>query len=383
MDKKIEKDPLIDKNNFILNNLNNIKYNEKKINYGINLLKIYSTINVIILHINSYSKLIYLSSNSIKYRLIWSLEILAFWAVNGFGLISGFISYKKYKFSNLFYIWIEVLFYSVSISIILYLRKEISLEDLILSFFPLLIKRHWYVNAYFSMYVFLPFIVEGIKNLNKNIVRNITIFFFAYFSFYNLIAKILKKKEYNFLNNGYSPTWLTILYIIGAYFGKNIINIKNKETYIYYLFWFLLYFFFSIFTIIIYLKKNVLKYIPNNLFVSYISPTILLQAISLLMIFSKINIQKNLAKKIISFFSSLNFSAILIHGRLFQTKNIITKKFFYQIKNLNEDYLLFKIYSIAIIIYIICIFIDYFRFLLFKLLKIKYFCELIGKNLNI
>jgi hypothetical protein len=63
------------------------------------------------------------------------------------------------------YIWTEVFFYSIFISIILFLTKEISQIQLIYSLFPLLIKRHWYVNAYFSMYIILPFINEGIKNL--------------------------------------------------------------------------------------------------------------------------------------------------------------------------------------------------------------------------
>ena len=336
MDKREEKS-LIENNVLIFNNLNYIKPIENKRNYGIDIFKILSTINVIILHINKHSDLIFLPPKSSKYRIIWNLEISAYWAVNGFGLISGFINYKKYKFSNLFYIWIEVLFYSVSISFILFMKKEISLNQLLISFFPLLIKRHWYINAYFSMYLFLPFIIEGIKNIKKNIFRN-------------------------------------------TYFGKNVINIENKEKFIYYIFWILIYIFLSIFTLIIFLKKNILNSLSNNLFVDYISPTILLQAISLLMFFSKFKIQKNLTKKIISFFSSLNFSAILIHGRLFQTKNIVTKTFFNLVRNLNEDYLFIKIYSMAIFIYILCIFIDYFRFLLFKLLKIRYFCQLIEKK---
>lgn len=181
MDKREEKS-LIENNVLIFNNLNYIKPIENKRNYGIDIFKILSTINVIILHINKHSDLIFLPPKSSKYRIIWNLEISAYWAVNGFGLISGFINYKKYKFSNLFYIWIEVLFYSVSISFILFMKKEISLNQLLISFFPLLIKRHWYINAYFSMYLFLPFIIEGIKNIKKNIFRNIIIFFCIFFT---------------------------------------------------------------------------------------------------------------------------------------------------------------------------------------------------------
>lgn len=171
MEKK-EKKSLIGNKDLFKSDFNNKQYIGKKRNYGIDLFKILSTINVVILHINSHSGLLRLKSDLSKYRLIWLLEIFTFWGVNGFGLISGFVGYKKYKYSNLIYIWIEVFFYSIVISFILLFTNEISYKEVIYSFFPILIKRHWYVNAYFSMYLFLPFINEGIKNINKNILRN-------------------------------------------------------------------------------------------------------------------------------------------------------------------------------------------------------------------
>ena len=37
------------------------------------------------------------------------------WNTNGFILISGIVGYKTKKYSNLFYLWLTVLFYSVGI----------------------------------------------------------------------------------------------------------------------------------------------------------------------------------------------------------------------------------------------------------------------------
>ena len=68
------------------------------------------------MHFNLHGKLFNLKHSSHKFKEIWCLEILSYWGVNGFGLISGFVGYKKYKFSNLLYIWIEVFFYSILIS---------------------------------------------------------------------------------------------------------------------------------------------------------------------------------------------------------------------------------------------------------------------------
>ena len=224
------------------------------------------------------------------------------------------------------------------------------------------------------MYLFLPLINEGIKYLKKYIFRNIVIFFILFFSFYNIIAKLFNKNEISFLNNGYSTTWITILYIIGGYFGKYE---KKNDKKINFFFWIFIYLFSSFFTIGIYLRISKLKFnIPNDLFISYLSPTILLQDISLLKFFSKLEIHNNLIKKVILFLNPLNFSVILIHGRLFPTNNVLVKKFFNLIRNYNENVFLI-IYLFGIYIYIICILFDYLRLFLFKLLKIRYFCVLI------
>ena len=120
------------------------------------------------------------------------------------------------------------------------------------------------------------------------------------------------------------------------------------------------------------LKKNIS--IKKDLFIDYLSPTILIQAISLILLFSKLNIKNKWVIKIISFFTPLTFNITLIHLRLFMEDIPIIKNFFGWINGLKPSFIFFKIYSIGIIIYIICGFIDYIRLLLFSLLKIKKIC---------
>ena len=119
--------------------------------------------------------------------------------------------------------------------------------------------------------------------------------------------------------------------------------------------------------------------IQKKLFISYISPTMVMQALALVMIFSKLKIQNKFLIKIISFLTPLNFSAQLIHARFFQTKIKIIKSLFSWVIKFNEKNLFFKIYVVGIIVYFICIFIDYIRFLIFKLLKIRNFALFIEK----
>ena len=203
-------------------------------------------INIINIHLNIFSRLLFLEFSSPKYKEIWRLEVFCYPALNCFGLISGIVGYAKFKFSNLIYIWFTVFFYSISISSYLFIIKNgINEKSIILSLFPILIKRHWYFNAYFYMYLLLPFINFGINSLNRIFHKNSIIFFIFFYSFYYLIAKIVDiDSNFNFLNDGYSSLWLILLYIIGANFGKYIIN-NDQYKNTFFLFSYLLIFFFQ------------------------------------------------------------------------------------------------------------------------------------------
>ena len=105
-----------------------------------------------------------------QFKKLKLLHILLFWHNNGFIFISGFIGYKSHKYSNLFYLWISVFFYSVIIHIIYlkYKPKIVKDDKLYYSFFPIIFNRYWFFTAYFGMYLFLPIINKGIAYLNKS-----------------------------------------------------------------------------------------------------------------------------------------------------------------------------------------------------------------------
>jgi surface polysaccharide O-acyltransferase-like enzyme len=370
----------------ILSNMNHLKKDDKnnyqtiKRNYGIDLLRIISMINIINLHINLFSGQLSLNYTSPKFYSIWRSEVFSFCAVDCFGLISGIVGYKRYKFSNLIYIWIQLCFYSTSISLFLFIKNQINIKDLILSLFPILIKRHWYINAYFSMNLLLPFINHGINSLNRKIYKNLIIFFIFFFSFHNFIAIIFGDNNCHFLLNGYSSMWLTILYIIGAFYGKYILINKNTIDIISFILYILIYISCSFLSSEIKFKLIKKKSKKPNILISYNSPTILFQAISLILCISRINIKNTFTQKIISFFTPLNLSALFIHSRLFRTRIKIIKSLFKFVNEFRSDKIFFKIYGLSIIIYFLCIFIDYFRLIFFKLFKVREFCLLLEKK---
>lgn len=360
-----------------INKNNEIKSPIRERNYGIDFLKIFAMINIIVLHINLVSKELNYNYYSPKFRTVWLSEIMAYWGVNVFGIISGIVGYKKYKISNLIFLWFQTFFYSTTMSFYNYIKynTEERKKRLALSFFPIYSGSHWYICAYFCMYPFLLIINNGINNISRVSFRNVLIIIICFYSIYDIIITIIfKKNDYNFLKLGYSPNWLIILYILGAYLRKYIIFSTKNIKIIFHIFWLLVYFcssFFSYVTFIILLTKNK---IYCRVFISYISPTILIQSISLILIFSRLNITNNIIKTIISFFTPLTFNVTLLHLRILKEKYFFSIKFGEYLKKLYPKFLFFKIYGLATLIYLLCAFIDYFRFILFKRLKIREFC---------
>jgi hypothetical protein len=178
---------------------------------------------------------------------------------------------------------------------------------------------------------------------------------------------------------GYSSMWLTILYIIGAYFGKYIIINKNKTGIMHLFPYFLIFIFCSFLSSEIKFKLMIIKSkIPNGILICYLSPTILFQAISLIIFFSRINITNKCIIKIISFLTPLTFNVLLIHCRVFDTNK---KPIKYIMNGFSKNNIFCKVYGLSISIYFLCVFIDYFRLIIFKSLKIREFCISLEKKI--
>ena len=129
--------------------------------------------------------------------------------------------------------------------------------------------------------------------------------------------------------------------IVGGYLGKFVINhISNSMFNILYIFiYFIISFITSEWTFNVKIKNK----FNNRALLQYFSPTIVIQALSLIFFFSKLKITNKYLIKLILFFNPLNFNVTLIHA--------------------------------------ICASIDYFRYLIFKILKIKNICILIEKKI--
>jgi len=115
--------------------------------------------------------------------------------------------------------------------------------------------------------------------------------------------------------------------------------------------------------------------------VDYTAPSSVIIAIIFINIFSDFNIENKYIVKIISFFAPLSFGVYLLHNHVLVRDNIIKNYFLYILKYKSFKLIFGEIYC-SIKVFLICSIIDYGRYILFKLLKIRELCILIEKFIN-
>ena len=151
---------------------------------------------------------------SIKYEIYWFLKIASYCAVNCYGMISGYVMYdKKFKYSNIIYLYFQVLFYTLTIGAIFYFIMPdcVSKKQMIQYLIPIF-NCYWYFTAYFALFFIIPFLNKMIKNLSD---KEVKILLITITVIYSALPTLFYNQIFN-LNAGYSFIWLMFLYLTGA-----------------------------------------------------------------------------------------------------------------------------------------------------------------------
>lgn len=133
--------------------------------------------------------------------------------VNCFLLISGFflISKKNRSVKSILKIWIQMLFYSIMIPLLMYTlgRGNITVKTLITAVLPVTSLTWDYASAYFVLMLFVPFYNGFLQGLNKKEFEKLLA---VYFCCWCLIPTITGQSfESNYL------IWMFVVYSCGAY----------------------------------------------------------------------------------------------------------------------------------------------------------------------
>ena len=350
--------------------------NKKERNAGVDLCRILGMIDIIINHIVAREFLKRKYPNYLKYFKL--IEILTQWHISNFGIISGIVGFKTNKYSNLLYLYLCVLFYSLTIHyiIIKFFKNNyaiiINKRHLRNYYFPVIANDYWYFSTYCKMHLFLPLINKGLSLIYKDELRIIILNMMGLL----FIWKDLMSQNPEKFCSRTSTTTLLVDFILGAYIGKYHLNYERNKNIFYYLFLIIIVCSTSYITYYLRLYNgiNTFKLILKKLFCNKTnSIEMILESTSIILIFIKIKYNR-LICKIISFFGSLSFSAYLIHNHMDIRPILYVYLFENSSSSLSYGILIILVIVKGTLIFIICIFIDYFRFLLFSIFRIRQIC---------
>lgn len=346
---------------------------KKDRNYGIDLLKMLSMFMVVLLHILGYSQLQNSAeqTDKISYLSVCFLAFSACCAVNLFSMVTGYlVSEKKFKYRKIIPLWLQVIFYSIGIMLVFILAGSSVLPKTMLKLiFPISARVYWYATSYFCLFFFIPFLNILIKSLSK---KQFTILIITIFVFFSVVPTITAADTFNVFG-GYSPLWLSCMYLFGAFIRKYNVAANLKATYA-----FLMYI--SV-VILSFIFKAVPGIIQNNIITSklsafgdilyqYTSPTVILSAFALFVFFRDLRIKENGFISKIAGLSKFSLGVYLIHMHP-GVYSLILAKYCPHLQKLPGTLVFAAILGISAVIFFIGIFLDWLRDLLFRALKIS------------
>ncbi len=356
----------------------------KQRNIGIDVLRIASMFFIIIGHILMQGGVITAFFNEGLqggYYFLNTIYVLAYCGVNCFALVSGYVGWQNtFKLEKIIKLWANVVFWSVGVSLILFIYNKdfFSVKESISMFLPLIRGRYWFFNAYFVVFMFSPLLNHLIRTLPQKTFLYFLLavgFVFCVIPFLALGNDVLR------IQNGFEFSWLMVMYLVGGYFSKYPVIIKKTyKCIVAYLNLALLN---LIYKYLIEVVTTKFFGVPSygDIFMSYTSPVAVGEAVCLLLCFSNLKLNNKKLVKVISFITPAIFSVYIIHVHPLIFWNILNKAFI-GLTEYNLFVAFVLIIAISLAIFIGCVALDYIRIIIFKLLKVNTLCDRLGKNIT-
>lgn len=209
---------------------------------NIELLRIIAMLMVVTLHyfVKGEASVSLMEDTGAVNLIIWYLKGMCIVTINLYVLISGyFLLEATWKISRLISLWCQTIFYSVGIPVVFLCLgvgdvKQWGMYDWINVIFPVQMEHYWFVTAYAVMYLFVPALSAGVKQLSKRQHELVIAGLLLIFSVPKTILPIhIPTDKY-----GYDFGWFLCLFVIAAYirlYGIPFLDKKGKSFAVYFL----------------------------------------------------------------------------------------------------------------------------------------------------
>lgn len=282
-----------------------------KRNYGIDLLRIVAMGFVAGLHLIGIGGIISGSSLlSPQFLTAQFLRIALLCAVNCYGLISGFVGWdRKPRLSGVAGLWFKAVVCCLAVTALASRYTQLDSRTWLSALLPVTTGQYWYLTAYAGLFVLMPLLNFAVQNMPK---RELTVTVFGIFLLFSILP-ISPLTDAFYLHDGYSVLWLAVIYLLGGYLGKyDLLSRLSGGK------WLLV---FAGSVVLAWLPRmGVLWLRPHywydaygNILIEYTSPTMVLAAVSLLAVFSRMKLSPR-GERAVARLSPHAFGVYLLHA---------------------------------------------------------------------
>ena len=295
-----------------------------KRNHGIDLLRITAMGFVAALHIIGIGGIItgseLLSGQFLTAQL---LRITLLCAVNCYALISGFVGWdRRPKLSSLAALWVKAAAYCLLITLWFSRSHALDHKTWLSALLPVTTSQYWYLTAYTGLFVLMPllnFVLQKMPRRELTLTLSGILLLFC-------ILPISPLTDAFYLHDGYSVLWLAVMYLLGGYLRKYPIlpGLSSRL-------WLLIFVLSAVLAwaprmAALWLKPILWYNAYGNILIEYTSPSMVLAAIALLTVFSRLRLPE-WAEKTVSRLSPCAFGVYLLHAHPLMFRHVLEGRF--------------------------------------------------------
>lgn len=350
--------------------------------YGIDFLRIFSMIMIIIAHIVGPGGMQAVAGTYLpNHRPAWLLMAFGPCCLNVYAQISGYVGVKsKPRISSILHIWLQVVFYTVGCLIVAsFIWPEavsVSPGSIWGALRPVTQRTYWFFTSYFALMFLMPALNHIVLTLPK---KDLLVLLAACFVLFSLIPTITMRDVFN-TADGYSMLWLAIMYLFGGALRRFEVPQKVDSWWKILLVFalFLACGFANYFNWVIFLHKK--QFDASYALYTLPAVTNVLIPIALISVFASKTLPK-FANAIIRVIAPYTFGVYLLHVNPHIYFNFFDGRFA-PLVELSPKRQIVTIGAIAVSIFLLCILVDAIRALLFKLLHVRDFCRWVEKKIT-
>ena len=255
-------------------------------NHGIDLLRLVLMFMVCMLHTLGQGGILNASAEGTNaYRAYWFLEILSYCAVDGFAIISGYAaSNRPRKYDKIVNMWFQAFFYSfilTGVLTVIGISDSWATDDMIKCIFPITFNKFWYFTDFFALFFAIPVLNKFLFSISEEVAKKALIIIFVLFSVLGIFNDSFRTA------GGYSAIWLIVLYCIGV-LAKRVKLFETRKNTTLIILW----------GLCIFITWLVHDRSGNMQLISYVSPTILLSGMIMVVLFSRLPIKCKFVSKV-------------------------------------------------------------------------------------